>query len=363
MNIIFHIPLKIDRSDPSASQIRPQRLIEAFEASGYAVDVVEGSGRQRKCQIKRIKKKIREGVKYAFVYSESSTMPTLLTERHHLPTYPCLDFGFLAFCRRQGIPVGLFYRDIHWLYANRDGGWKQWVARFFYRYDLRRYEQLLDVLFLPTSDMLQHIPMKPPRKVAQLPSGCPHYPLDCVKRGDGIEILYVGGIGGNYDLRAFVQAVAQLECVHLTLCCREYDWDEVRGDYDPLLNDHVSVVHLSGSALHDCYAKADVSAVFFTPNDYLAFAAPFKLFESIGYGVPVIASAGTWTARYVEEHQVGAVCENSVKSIVSLLQQWVKNPSELLQYREHVAALAPQNTWHARCQQIADALAPNASDL
>ena len=104
MRLIFHIPLKIDRNDPSASQIRPQKLMAAFTELGWEMDVVEGRGRDRKRQIAAIKRKIRQGVHYDFCYSESSTMPTLLTEPHHLPTYPCLDFGFLAFCKRHGIP-------------------------------------------------------------------------------------------------------------------------------------------------------------------------------------------------------------------------------------------------------------------
>ena len=34
MRLIFHIPLKIDRNDPSASQIRPQKLMKAFADLG-----------------------------------------------------------------------------------------------------------------------------------------------------------------------------------------------------------------------------------------------------------------------------------------------------------------------------------------
>ena len=49
-----------------------------------------------------------------FLYSESSTMPTSLTEPHHMPTHPFLDFSFFYFCKRNGIKIGLFYRDIYW---------------------------------------------------------------------------------------------------------------------------------------------------------------------------------------------------------------------------------------------------------
>ena len=225
MRLIFHIPLKIDRNDPSASQIRPQKLMTAFAELGWEMDVVEGSARDRKQQITKIKRKIRQGVHFDFVYSESSTMPTLLTEPHHLPTHPCLDFGFLAYCKRHGIPVGLFYRDIHWQYANKGEGFKQRVARYFYFYDLWQYGRLLDVLFLPTLPMLEHVPHKFSCSVVELPSGLNHSgrQIEGHSSREAMELLYVGGVGGNYNLKPLMSAVSTMVGVRFTFCCRTYD--------------------------------------------------------------------------------------------------------------------------------------------
>ena len=115
--IIFHIPMKIDRTRVSASQIRPFKIIHAFKVSGYDIDIVEGYGAERRQQIAEIKRNVRRGVKYDFLYSESSTMPTLLTEKNHLPLYPFLDFSFFAFCKKHRIKIGLFYRDIYWCFT------------------------------------------------------------------------------------------------------------------------------------------------------------------------------------------------------------------------------------------------------
>lgn len=79
------------------------KMIEAFKECGYEVVVVEGYGKERKRQIKEIKSNILKGVKYDFLYSESSTMPTLLTEKNHLPLYPFLVFHFLRFARNMGL--------------------------------------------------------------------------------------------------------------------------------------------------------------------------------------------------------------------------------------------------------------------
>ena len=147
---IFHVPNHIDKNAKSGSHIRPIKMIEAFRENGYDVDIVMGYGKERKRQIDEIRKKIRAGKKYDFLYSESSTMPTLLTEKNHLPLYPNLDFGFLKFCRKNGIKIGLFYRDIHWKfekYRSEVSVFKRSFSIPMYKYDLRKYKKLVDVFY------------------------------------------------------------------------------------------------------------------------------------------------------------------------------------------------------------------------
>lgn len=169
--IIFHLPLKIDPTLHSASQIRPLKMLQAFKDIGYEVDVIMGSGEERKRAIKVIKKNIKNGVTYDFLYSESSTMPTLLTESHHLPTHPFLDFGFFKFCKKHGIQIGLFYRDIYWRFPDYAKDWKTNIALKLYNYDLRKYNQLVDTLFVPSKDMLRFLPEKYNYSIHELPSG------------------------------------------------------------------------------------------------------------------------------------------------------------------------------------------------
>ena len=357
MRLIFHIPLKIDRNDPSASQIRPQKLMTAFAELGWEMDVVEGSARDRKQQITKIKRKIRQGVHYDFVYSESSTMPTLLTEPHHLPTHPCLDFGFLAFCKRHGIPLGLFYRDIHWQYANKGEGFKQRVARYFYFYDLWQYGRLLDVLFLPTLPMLEHVPHKFSCSVVELPSGLNHSSrkIEGHSGREAMELLYVGGVGGNYNLKPLISAVSTMEGVRLTFCCRTYDWETVREDYAPCLGPNVKVVHLDGDELDAAYDKADLFVMPMS-TEYVRFAAPYKLFEAIGHGLPIVAAKDTWSGDFVERNGIGCACTNDAEALKQTIASLRDNPQRLSQMREALPAVAEQNTWTARCRQIASAL-------
>lgn len=357
-HIIFHIPMHLNRARTSASGIRPFKLIAAFKNLGYKVDVVEGYGKERKKQISEIKKKINSGIHYDFLYSESSTMPTLLTEKNHFPKYPCLDFSFFAFCKRAGIPIGLFYRDIYWCFANRNKDWKQSIAKYFYRYDLRQYEKFVDVLFLPTMEMFKHIPFNFDRQVVELPSGCDLYTVSGKKDDRFISLLYIGGIGGDYNLIPFMEAVSKMSELHLTLCCRKNDWDKVKGEYGKFENaQNITIVHKKGDELKLLYEQADVFALLYSSSvHYLQFAAPFKLFEAIGYGIPLLGYRENWSGKFIEKQGIGMACDNTIEDLSRCLHSLCKNKALLLDYRNRVSEIAPQHTWENRCRQIAETL-------
>ncbi len=353
--MIFHIPMKIDRERASASQIRPLRLIEAFKECGYIVDVVQGYGAERRKQIAKIKRSIREGMRYDFLYSESSTMPTLLTEKNHLPLYPFLDFSFFSFCKKYGIKIGLFYRDVYWCFRRGKRDCKQKVADYFYRYDLKKYERLVDVLFLPSKEMLKYIPFHFTNEVGELPPGLRlHDGVDVrYNKSECVNLLYVGGIGCHYDLKMIFSAVAEVPGIRFTVCCRRDEWEAVKGEYVPVLSERVEIVHESGKELEDLYCRADLFCLFMKPQEYRSFAVPFKLFEAIGYGCPVLASEGTWVSCFVKNDGIGFSCKYDMIELKRLLTEIVNGSDELLLCRERIRKVALENTWQARCREIA----------
>ncbi|MCP9377276.1 glycosyl transferase, partial [Cutibacterium acnes] len=104
---IYHVPYPLDPNTTFGGQKRAVAMLKALTQWGE-VWVVAGDARQRRRQIQVVMNAIRAGTRFEFCYSESSTMPTTLTEPHHLPTHPLEDFAFLTRLRRHGIPVGLF---------------------------------------------------------------------------------------------------------------------------------------------------------------------------------------------------------------------------------------------------------------
>lgn len=355
-NILFHVPLKLDRQHASASQIRPMKMMEAFQQIGYHVDIVEGDGKTRKAQIRQIKQKIRQGTHYDFMYSESSTMPTLLTEKHHLPVYPFLDFNFFHFCQKHDIPIGLFYRDIYWCFANKNKDWKQLIARYFYQYDLIQYQKYLDALFLPSAEMVSQIPFHfENKKIVPLPPGYEIQNNNYVKSKDVLNLLYVGGVGSDYDLTLIVKAVAQCPFARLTICCRQDDWTKESSKYTALLSNNVTIVHKKQAELSDLYANAHLFVLYFQ-NDYRKFAVPFKLFEAIGYKIPLISAKETWAGQFIEDEKIGYSIDYDLDTLIKKLHYIQQHQDELRQIHQHLEEVAAQNTWKCRAQKVADVL-------
>lgn len=353
--IIIHFPFAIDRNRAAASQLRPIKIIETFKSMGYDVFLIEGYGKERSLQIKKLKDLIKTGDKFEFVYSECNTTPTLLTEKHHFPTYPFLDFSFFKFCKKQGIPIGLFYRDIYWCFPENNKGIIRKVMKLFYRYDLHEYNKYVTALFVPSSEMVCHVPVEFKMPIYELYPGCEtgvYNKTRNVSENSTINVLYVGGIGHHYDVSMFIEAVRDIPSVHLTLCCRKDDWEAVKDEYQQILGENVEIVHISGKKLEQLYAAADLFCLFVRPDKYREFAVPFKLFESIGHECPVLASEGTWVAKFVRENKIGFVSEYSIESLRDLLTQIVNHRGMLEAVQNRISQVRDANTWKARCIKI-----------
>ena len=87
----------------AGSSVRPNQMLNAFKLCGYIVDDVTGYGSERKQKIREIKKNIKNGVKYDFVYSESINIPTVLSEENHIPIYPFPGFFIFYILQKSRI--------------------------------------------------------------------------------------------------------------------------------------------------------------------------------------------------------------------------------------------------------------------
>jgi glycosyltransferase involved in cell wall biosynthesis len=366
MKIIFHIPYKIDQNVFSTPNIRPNKLINSFVEKGFEVKVICGYHKERRKIIEEIKADIRRGVKYSFLYSESSTTPTLLTEKNHLPKYPfLLDYSFFRYCKRNNIPIGLFYRDIHWKFEQfelKKYSFKYFVAIFFYRLDLYFYRKLLDVLFLPSLNMMRYLKkLKEIRNIVALPSGHDMKTLDISKRqNSNLRILYVGGLNLMYDIKLLIESVGELNNnkIFLDICTRESDYLKVKDEYKLILemNDNINLIFASGDRLDELYAKADICSLFVRPHEYWNFTMPYKLLEYVSKGKPVIVSSGSYVARIIKENSLGPVVIHEKAELQKVLLKILSNKSILEKYDEPLREYFDRNKWEERVEIIVKSL-------
>lgn len=354
---IFHIPLKINVKMASASQLRPLQMIQAFKDNGYVVDVVEGSAKERKESINKIKENIKNGVKYDFMYSESSTMPTLLTESHHLPTHPFLDFSFFKFIKKHDIKIGLFYRDMYWKfpgYGETLSKPKKMLAIFMYKHDLKAYNKYVDVIYLSTDrcqDYLKEELMSP--MFEALPPGCNILPDKKKMTQKEVTLFYVGGISGHYRMHDTLKVISEVEGIKLILCCRKSEWENEKEHLEKYVNDNILVVHKSGKELEELYKSADVGLLLLEPDEYISMAMPYKTFEYMGHGLPIIASKHTAVGDMVNDLDVGwDIAYGSEEELKELIELFVKDRTIVDKKIENVMVQAEKNTWKVRALKV-----------
>lgn len=356
MKIIFHHPLPLDPYAKSASGIRPLRMLQAFKDLGYEVDLVTGYVKERKKAIRSIKEKIKKGFKYDFVYAESSTMPAVMTEPHHLPLNPFFDFLFFRFCKKKNIPIGLFYRDIYWLFQEYGKGMnpiKTIAAKLAYRFDLWVYEQTVTRLYLPSIEMGSYVPKVSKNKFSALPPGHNFSRVtDTLNKNSGsLKLFYVGGLSNHYQLHLLFEALQELPEVDFTLCTREAEWQAIKHEY-PELSQNIKIIHKTGPEMERCLQACDVAVLFVKPQRYWEFAAPVKLYEYIGFQKPVLASEETLAGQFVKENSIGWSLPYTKEAVIAQLRLLVKDPSLLTAVQENIVKIASKHSWAARARQV-----------
>lgn len=363
--MIFHCPFPVQEQGKSGSQVRPFQMLQAFQAIGYEVEAVVGYEQQRAQVIDKIKTEIGKGRKFDFVYSESATVPTLLTERLRHHKHPSLDYAFWRWLRKQQVPISLFYRDIFWRTEYRKIG-QTWRDRLIktplYWYDWLAYRWLVDYLFLPSLAMRSHLPTQwPTQRVQALPPGCnivdavqPDQPAAAT--ACALNLFYVGSIVlPFYDLKPIINLISTLENVSWTICCRAEEWQQWQTHYLPLPTDRVRIVHAAGEQLRAYYEAADAFLLIWQPNPYLDFAMPVKLFEALGYGLPMIINEGLYAARFVAAETTGWVVKDE-HALREQLVQLASHRAELVQMRAHLRQVREHHTWRQRAQTVADVM-------
>ncbi len=356
--IIYHYPNPIKSDSSSASGIRPRIMRDTFISMGYEVYEISGYSKERRKLIKDVKRKIENGEIYDFLYSESLTLPTALSDKNHIPTFPMLDFSFFRFCRKHEIKVGVFYRDIYWrfpeLYHPKTFIHK-WIAKVFYYFDIVNY-LTLDRIFLPSNEMKKYVPILPQEKLKELPPGTSDFFINnsIYKNHEDLVIVYVGGITDSYPMHTFLEAVRKCKFVNLIICTRYDEWKTFEQKND--IPSNVTVVHKNSNELKEVYEKADLCSLIFEHQEWRNFAFPFKFFEYLSYGKPVIVTSNTPAARLVQQYNLGWVVDYSEESIISMLEKIFSEKTNIVSVTKNILSARDAFSWEERVKYVAQEL-------
>ncbi len=358
MKMIFHVPRSLDPSAKSGFHVRVPRMVQGFRELGYEVCLISGTVSERKKKIEEVRDDIEKGTVYEFLYAENATIPTLLTESGHLPISPKTDFGFFRFCKANGMRLGIFYRDIYWRFpdfAEKMNFMKRTVNVAFQYYDLFQFSSIFDVMYLPTLEMAEYLPIKMNSLIKDLPPGVVPNLSDPYSHSssDALRFLYVGGLGIFYNIELMVKAVYNDSRLSLTICCRESDWKQAKHVYGEYICERIRVVHASGEDLKALMNEADIGVLYLEPHEWRDFAMPIKLFEYLQYGLPVFGVSGYAAGRFIRTNGIGWEIAYSEDSLVCLLKSLIENAGNLTEIRNSATAAATNHTWEKRCESVA----------
>lgn len=342
-------------SEASGSGMRPQRMYRAFLEEGHQVKLLacrQGTLKNRAPRQKAVAEISRwlEENRPDICYIES-------------PVYPILwkfDRDLIRKIHRMGVPMGYFYRDFYRKFpkqfphrAGLANAVRDTALDALQRITDKTLENM-DIVYFPTQESFQLFGYKDMRA---LPPGGD----DFLERSDPEErrCIYVGGVlnqyAGEMMLRAFAMLNAGEDRYPLTLVCREKEWarisDELKGA------DWLDVHHASGEELIPLLSKASAGLLIGKKDEiysYFDYTYSIKLFEYLGYGLPVVYVHNAPTDRFVTENGMGIGADCTPENFARGVRELFADKERYGTFRENARnTLRSGNTWnHRACQAV-----------
>lgn len=340
---ILYITFVDFEEQKSGSSVRPKKIYDAFIEEGYNVTLLTGlqnrkMERWKKCFsfYKKIKKE-----NYEFCYVEPPAGPIFNLCDHLLLLY---------ISKVKKIPIGLFYRDAYWKFADwyNINGIKRFIINSMHKFDWSIIRKTCKRVFFPTKTMgdLFDFSDKEP-----LPPGCELIKVKNEKSKD-IELVYVGGVSEQYGGKLLLETLRNVNKerkMNLHLVCRKEELNKIE-EYvnEPWLN----IYNASGEELKNIYSKANLAIIPRKIDFYMDFAMPVKLFEYISYELPIIATRCKEVANFIETNKIGIIVDDNIESLYEALIKI--DTKTILDYTNNVKIVKENNTWNKRVQQISN---------
>ncbi len=331
----------------SGSSVRPHMMLDAFLDLGHKVHLLEGFQNKRSERRKRVKQVIAwlDHNRPDFCYVEPPTGPF----------FNSIDLTLLRKVNRMGIPIGLFYRDAYWMFPDLFPMvvWKRLILKLMHKRDLRLFEKVCDLMYFPSSSFSSLFSDYKFRKVSLLPPGGNAVPF-CENNYYRGEFIYVGGTsescgglrlievfrrlnqehGLNVSLTFITHSAANLKDKHY-----QYPWLNIQHTFDR-------------AALESFYHKATYALIPRRIDAYTNLAQPLKLYEYLGYGIPIISTSCHETSRVITEGKCGLLCDDDIDSMISVIKQSLSDEEQYLVFKNNAVLFGRNNRWLDRALTV-----------
>lgn len=260
----------------------------------------------------------------------------------------------------MGVPIGYFYRDFYkkfpeqFLRRKSPAGWCKDILKDILQSRTDRLLQKVDIVYVPCEECRELFPEY--KDVRPLPpaaeNGLSH-------RGQEENTsIYVGGItetyGGTLMLEAF-HCLNKTGSYPLLLICRKNEWDELDSPFksEPWLEVH----HASSDQLVPYYGRAGVALAVNKGTTYDDYAVSVKLYEYIGFGLPVVVCGSKSMERVVEDGGFGRRAECTPESIAEAVKDVFAHRNAYAEKAEET--LLRDGLWTHRAAQVVRELTEN----
>lgn len=336
----------------SGSNVRPQKMYDAFKTCGHQVKLVS-------TQQNRYWKRTIAALD-AIRWVMHNDFDACYVESPSGPIFNPLDIKLLKIIAKRGKAISYFFRDAYWLTGNEAvsysniGKLKYRIIALLHERDIRVLKKVAKIVYMPSetfiNDFFKYHTFD---NVKPLPPGTD--PCECgyneykeTKTG-----IYVGGAVPAYGVDILIDAYRKLNkdrngynLIVITRKGELPDEEELSKECSWL-----RIEHKSGEELKPYYGMADVAMLPSRKSHYLDSSFSVKMFGYLSNGLPIIVNDLYEMKRFILNNKVGYSYDQTSDSLAECILDYYNN-GEQEELRNNVIKTCNENTWVSRAKEV-----------
>lgn len=343
----------------SGSQVRPQKMYEAFLNLGHDVKLLQ-------CQQNRRKER-KEAVKCIKEWLKDNQPDLCYIESPSGPIFNLFDLNLIKLISNKDIPIGFFYRDAYWMLLDSQykGNFiKESIISILNKLEIYYLKKYVSILYMPTRSLANIFNNRLGYGFIDiLPPACDK---NNVKRHYNNEsaipvALYIGGISDMYGSNMLYNTFCELNKTRiickLILITRENEFNRYFNEMEKKeFQKWAEIHHLSGDDLIPYYQKADFALITLRKNQYQNIALPIKLFQYLSFKIPIVATSVDEVRNIVEGNSVGIICEDNESDMQNAIRTMIEEQKAGGCFNCSIDKFVDENQWENRAQKVIEDL-------